>query len=82
MPYALFDHDVKVSKAYPTQDDVWRHASETGLVVDKVSEEESNDPPPVLDNGYQIRPCGAEPGEDPAKNEAEASADLGTTLGV
>ncbi len=26
MPYALFSHDDKLSKAYPTEADVWRHA--------------------------------------------------------
>jgi hypothetical protein len=79
MPYALFDHDAKVSKAYPTKDDVWRHAEDTGLVVDQVSDEKSDEPRRVLDNGYQIQACHPDPGEDPEKNEAEAPQDLGTT---
>jgi hypothetical protein len=79
MPYALFDKDAKVSKAYPTEDDVWRHAKDTGLVVDNTSEEEADEPQLVLDNGYQIKPCHADPGEDPAQNEAEAPRDLGTS---
>jgi len=79
MPYALFDHDAKVSKAYPTEQDVWRHAKDTGLVVDKVSDEETGEPQQVLDNGYRIRSCLPDPGEDPAQNEADAPHDLGST---
>jgi hypothetical protein len=77
MPYALFDQDLKVSKAYPTENDVWRHAEDTGLVVDKVSEAETATSQPILDSGYQIKPCHADPGEDPARNEAEAADNLG-----
>ena len=52
MPYALFSRDDKLSKAYPTEADVWRHARLSGLVVDGVSEEEGAEPRPVLDNDY------------------------------
>jgi hypothetical protein len=34
MPYALFCQEAKISKAYPTKADLWKHASENGLVVD------------------------------------------------
>ena len=34
MPYALFYHDAKLSKAYPTEADVWKQAQKSGLVVD------------------------------------------------
>ena len=40
MPYALFCNDAKLSKAYPTEADVWKVAQKSGLVVDAVSEEE------------------------------------------
>lgn len=72
MPYALFCHDAKLSKAYPTEADVWREARRSGLVVDAVSEEEMPAPRPVLDNDYEIRPCPLDPSEDPARNKAEA----------
>ena len=72
MPYALFSHDAKLSKAYPTEADVWKHARHSGLVVDVVSEEEKAPPQPVLDADYEIKPCQPEPGEDPARNQAEA----------
>jgi len=79
MPYALFDGDAKVSKAYPTEQDVWRHATDTGIVVDRIADEETDEIQPVLDKGYRIKSCQPDPGEDPAKNEAEAPRDLGAT---
>ena len=69
MPYAIFDKETKVSKAYPTEVDVWKHAKENGLVVDRSSEDNNQ---PVLDNDYQIRKCEADPHEDPERNEIEA----------
>ena len=39
MPYALFSNEAKLSKAYPTEADVWKIAQKSGLVVDVVSEE-------------------------------------------
>ena len=39
MPYALFCSDAKLSKAYPTEADVWKVAQNSGLVVDVVSED-------------------------------------------
>ena len=44
MPYALFYHDAKLSKAYPTEADVWKQAQKSGLVVDVISEEEKAAP--------------------------------------
>jgi hypothetical protein len=70
MPYALFDGDTKISKAYPTADEVWAHAREAGLVIDKIPEEGGQRH--ILDQGYQIKPCEAELGEDPKKNERKA----------
>ena len=75
MPYALFSNDAKLSKAYPTEADVWKLAHRSGLVVDAVSEEEKAAPRPVLDNDYEIKPCRADPDEDPAQNKAEAERD-------
>ncbi|WP_166297597.1 MULTISPECIES: hypothetical protein [unclassified Bradyrhizobium] len=72
MPYALFYQDAKLSKAYPTEADVWRLARKSGLVVDAVSGEEQSSPRPLLENNYEIRPCQAEPDEDPVKNKADA----------
>ena len=39
MPYALFCHEAKLSKTYPTEADVWRLARQSGLVVDAASDE-------------------------------------------
>ena len=75
MPYALFCNDAKLSKAYPTEADVWKVAQNSGLVVDVVSEDGKVAPRAVLDNDYEIRPCQPDPQEDPARNQAEAERD-------
>ena len=46
MPYALFSNEAKLSKAYPTEADVWKVAQKSGLVVDVVSEEAKAGAPP------------------------------------
>jgi hypothetical protein len=75
MPYALFCNEAKLSKAYPTEADVWKLARHSGLVVDVVSEEEKQHPRPVLDNDYEIKPCKPDPQENPEQNRAEAERD-------
>jgi len=75
MPYALFCNDAKLSKAYPTEADVWKLARKSGLVVDVATAEDKPTPHPVLDNEYEIRPCQPEPLEDPVQNMAEAERD-------
>ena len=82
MPYALFCNDARLSKAYPTEADVWKQARKSGLVVDAVSEEQKAAPRPVLDNGYEIRPCEADPYEDPARNKADAERDARIELSL
>jgi hypothetical protein len=72
MPYALFSNDAKLSKAYPTEADVWKLARQSGLVVDVASDRDKAAPRPVLDNDYEIRPCRPEPQEDPDQNRADA----------
>ncbi len=73
MPYALFCNDAKLSKAYPTEADVWKEATRSGLVVDASSAGKKMPAPrPVLDNDYEIRPCRPDPDEDPARNKADA----------
>ena len=80
MPYALFLQDAKLSKAYPTEADVWKLAQRSGLVVDAISDEEKPAPRPVLDHDYEIRPCQPDPHEDPARNKAEAEREAQTEL--
>jgi hypothetical protein len=72
MPYALFCNDAQISKAYPSEADVWKLAQRSGLVVDVGPDDNGPGPRRVLDNDYEIRPCPAAPGEDPAKNKADA----------
>jgi len=77
MPYALFSNDAKLSKAYPTEADVWKLARQSGLVVDVTSSDHDGaSPQPVLDNDYEIRPCRPEPQEDPDQNRADAEREL------
>lgn len=73
MPYALFCQDVKISKAYATEAEVWKHAVENGLVVDVASQEESPSPERILDNDYQIRRCKA---DTPDKTPQSANTDF------
>jgi len=75
MPYALFSNDTKLSKAYPTEAEVWKQARRSGLVIDVASEPTKPAPRPVLDNDYEIRPCPPDPQEDPARNQADAERD-------
>jgi hypothetical protein len=72
MPYALFSDGAKISKAYPTEADVWKLARRSGLVVDVATDLDRPIPHPVLDNDYEIRPCPADPQEDPEQNRADA----------
>jgi len=83
MPYALFCNEAKLSKAYPTEAEVWKQARRSGLVVDVTSEDEKPAPRPVLDNDYEIKPCRPDPQEDPARNQADAEreAELEPQLG-
>jgi len=78
MPYALFSNEAKLSRAYPTEADVWKLARKSGLVIDAQSA--ANKPAPVLDNDYEIRPCPADPQEDPAKNRADAEREFDLEL--
>jgi len=80
MPYALFSSDAQLSKAYPTEADVWKHARKSGLVVDVASDDDKPTPRPVLDHDYEIKPCQLEPHEDPARNKAEAEREAQTEL--
>ena len=80
MPYALFCNEAKLSKAYPTEADVWKVARKSGLVVDVVSEAAKAAPRLVLDYDYEIKFCQAEPYEDPARNKADAERDALTEL--
>jgi hypothetical protein len=80
MPYALFCNDAEISKAYPSESDVWKIAQRSGLVVDVATDEERPVPRRVLDNDYEIKPCPAGPGEDPAQNKADAERQSRTEL--
>ncbi len=63
MPCALFCQDAKISKAYSTEADVWKHAARNGLVVDVAPDPDEPTPKRILDNDYTIRPCEPDPKE-------------------
>jgi hypothetical protein len=72
MAYALFSGDDRISKTYPTEASVWKHARESGLVIDVEPQGGAPTPRRILDAGYEIRACRPEPGENPENNEREA----------
>ena len=51
MPYALFENDAKLSRAFPTEIYVWRCAEHSGLVIPGVHGKKR------LDDNYAINPC-------------------------
>jgi hypothetical protein len=72
MAYALFCHEAKLSRAYPTEADVWERARQSGLVIETASRDNEATPWSGFENDYEIRPCPPEPPEEFAENEAEA----------
>jgi hypothetical protein len=80
MPYALFCSDAQLSKAYPTEADVWKLAHTSGLVVDTVSDVDKAAARPLLENDYEIRPCRADPQEDPVRNQVDAELEAARSL--
>lgn len=74
MPYALFSNSTKVSKAYPTKSDVWRHAAESGLVME-VGLGEEDPPRRIMDMGYTIQECTAD-GEEPSTSPGTSERDI------
>lgn len=72
MAYALFCNDSQISKAYPSESDVWKFAQRSGLVVDVGTDDGRHGPRRMLDNDYEIKSCPVAQGEDPAKNKADA----------
>jgi hypothetical protein len=66
MPYALFSNATKVSKAFASKADVWRHADESGLVTE-VGLGEEDPPRRILDMDYAIKECAPDPAEHGSK---------------
>jgi len=72
MPYALFCHEARLSKAYPTEADVLKLARQSGLLVDVASGDDEVTLRAVFENDYEIRPCRPDSQEDLAENQAES----------
>jgi N-acetylmuramoyl-L-alanine amidase CwlA len=57
MSYALFDDDTRLTRSFPTEQEVWAAAERAGLV------EVSSDGTKTLDDHLEIRRCEATPDE-------------------
>jgi hypothetical protein len=68
MPYALFEDDEKLTRSFPTRQEVWKAAERAGLVV------LGTDGGLILDDHFEIKPCEADSGEviDPAPTSSSA----------
>jgi hypothetical protein len=57
MPYAIFEDDERLTRSFPTEQDVWEAAERAGLVeVDANGHK-------VLEDHFEIRPCESFPDE-------------------
>jgi hypothetical protein len=57
MPYALFEDDERLTRSFPTRQEVWKAAERAGLVVLGADGEL------ILDDHFEIKPCEADPDE-------------------
>lgn len=64
MPYALYEDETKLSRAFPTKEEAIKKADEAGLV-----EIDANGKP-MLESGLTIKPCPPDP-DDPEKKSDE-----------
>jgi hypothetical protein len=62
MPFALFDDDLKLSRAFPSKREALQKADEAGLVENDINGK------PVLENELTIEPC---PPDEEARNNDE-----------
>ncbi|QOZ26502.1 hypothetical protein [Bradyrhizobium sp. CCBAU 51753] len=53
MPYALFDRDKQIDRAFPTEKQAWEHALISGLVLDVPVADEAGGQ--VLPAGYHMK---------------------------
>ncbi|UZE51690.1 hypothetical protein [Rhodopseudomonas sp. P2A-2r] len=65
MSYALFSNTVQVSQAFRTKAEVWKHAADSGLVIE-VSSAEEDPPRRILAKGYTIDACAPDIAAGPA----------------
>lgn len=68
MSYALFSNTIKVSQAFRTKAEVWKHAADIGLVIE-VSSSEEDPPRRILATGYTIDACAPDIADGPTVGE-------------
>lgn len=64
MPYALFDRDTQIDRAFPTEKEAWEHALTSGLVLDVPVADEAGGQ--VLPAGYHMKQIADADTFDPA----------------
>ncbi len=65
-----FLEDHQISRALPTETDVWHYADDAGLVVDALIQDAPGKPERVLEQGYSIRQAEPEEAAPPLGLEA------------
>jgi hypothetical protein len=81
MPYALFSDTVKVSQAFRTKAEVWKHAADSGLVIE-VSSSEEDPPRRILAMGYTIDASAPDMTDAAARSERGLSINAGCLLSL
>jgi hypothetical protein len=65
MSYALFEEEEKLTRSFPTQQEVWSAAERAGLVVP------GPDGKMALDDHFEIKPCKPDPDEVPVDPDSD-----------
>jgi hypothetical protein len=65
MSYALFEEDEKLTRSFPTQQEVWKAAERASLIVP------GPDGKMALDDHFEIKPCEPDPDELPVDPDSD-----------
>ncbi len=65
MSYALFEENEKLTRSFPTRQEVWNAAERAGLVVP------GPDGKMQLEDHFEIKPCEPDPEEVPADPDSD-----------
>jgi hypothetical protein len=65
MSYALFEDEEKLTRSFPTRQEVWNAAERAGLIVP------GPDGKMALEDHFEIKPCEPDPGEVPIDPDSD-----------
>jgi hypothetical protein len=65
MSYALFEDEEKLTRSFPSQQEVWNAAERAGLIVP------GPDGQMALDDHFEIKPCEPDPDELPIDPDSD-----------